>query len=79
MNRRDFLKTGACASLAFGVPKTLWNRANGISTPALTKTHMVAIRGKDLYAMPSDVLGALGGIRKIVNQGESVFIKPNMA
>ena len=39
---------------------------------------VAAIRGDDLYAMTREALEAVGGARKIVNEGETVFIKPNM-
>jgi hypothetical protein len=37
-----------------------------------------AVRGHDLWSMTREVLEALGGIGRIVNPGETVFIKPNM-
>jgi uncharacterized protein (DUF362 family) len=39
---------------------------------------VIAIKGNDLYDMTRDLLGEMGGIDKIVQQGETVFIKPNM-
>jgi uncharacterized protein (DUF362 family) len=39
---------------------------------------VAAIRGNDLDAMARDALEAVGGAQKIVNGGETVFIKPNM-
>jgi len=53
------------------------------ATPALTPTpepsaRVAAIRGNDLDAMAREALEAVGGIQRIVNPGETVFIKPNM-
>jgi uncharacterized protein (DUF362 family) len=45
---------------------------------ALASAKVAAIRGNDLYAMTHEALEALGGIGRVVNQGDSVFIKPNM-
>jgi len=76
--RRDFLKLSGAAAVAgllagcCPVPRP---------TPALTGTstaRVATMRGDDLYAMTRDVLETLGGIQKIVNPGETVFIKPNM-
>jgi uncharacterized protein (DUF362 family) len=39
---------------------------------------VAAIRGEDLYTMTREALEAVGGAQKIVNEGETVFIKPNM-
>jgi uncharacterized protein (DUF362 family) len=39
---------------------------------------VAAIRGEDLSAMTREALEAVGGVRSIVNEGETVFIKPNM-
>jgi uncharacterized protein (DUF362 family) len=39
---------------------------------------VAAVRGNDLYAMTRDVLEATGGIERVVGEGETVFIKPNM-
>lgn len=79
MKRREFLKTGACASFALGAPKVLWSCTNNISVPGPSPitARVAAVRGKNLFTMTRDALDALGGIRKIVNEGESVFIKPN--
>jgi len=38
---------------------------------------VAAIRGNNLDAMTRDALEAIGGMGKIVNEGETVFIKPN--
>jgi uncharacterized protein (DUF362 family) len=46
---------------------------------ALPQTaHVAAIRGNDLDAMAREALEAMGGAGRIVNKGETVFIKPNV-
>jgi hypothetical protein len=40
---------------------------------------VAAVRRFDLYAMTREVLDLLGGLETVVGEGESVFIKPNMA
>jgi uncharacterized protein (DUF362 family) len=46
--------------------------------PAGINAQVAAVRGDNLDTITRDALDALGGIGKIVNQGETVFIKPNM-
>jgi len=79
ITRRDFLKLGAVATL--GVPPILasFAGAGGGEEAAMEQTARVAaIRGSDLYTMTREALEAVGGIRSIVHEGETVFIKPNM-
>ena len=38
---------------------------------------VAAVRGDNLDSMTRDVVYALGGIQTVVNNGETVFIKPN--
>ena len=45
---------------------------------AASSPRVAAIKGDDLFAMTRDALDALGGIGTVVNEGESVFLKPNM-
>jgi len=47
-------------------------------TPADPTAQVAAGRGNDLAAMTRDVLEGLGGMGRIVGEGETVFIKPNM-
>jgi uncharacterized protein (DUF362 family) len=91
INRRDFLKLGACSIPFLGMP-LLFPGCKTASQPEqeqqevptqreivdLPKTaQAAAVLGSNLYTMTHDVIDALGGMGKIVNQGESVFIKPN--
>ena len=45
--------------------------------PPKAKAKVAAIRGDNLDAMTRDAIDALGGMRTVVNEGETVFIKPN--
>jgi len=90
INRRDFIKLGASSVPILGIP-LLFPGCKTVSQPEqqqelpkqrviedLPKTAQVAsLLGNDLYAMTFDVIDAVGGMGKIVNKGESVFIKPN--
>jgi uncharacterized protein (DUF362 family) len=83
LTRRDFLRLGAGAAVALGAPQILTGCKGEESTPTPTSrpaptARVAAIRGADLYAMTRDALEAVGGAGKIVNEGETVFIKPNM-
>ncbi|MBN1654404.1 MAG: DUF362 domain-containing protein [Deltaproteobacteria bacterium] len=49
--------------------------AEDASQPAAT---VATIKGNDLDAMTRDALEALGGVGRIVMEGDTVFIKPNM-
>ena len=78
ITRRDFLRLGTGAAIVLGAPQILTGCGgeNAASKPA---ARVAAIRGDDLYAMTREALEAVGGVQKIVNEGETVFIKPNMA
>jgi uncharacterized protein (DUF362 family) len=83
LTRRSFLRLGAAAAVALGAPQILTGCKGEESTPKPTSrpaptARVAAIRGTDLYAMTRDALEAVGGAQKIVNEGETVFIKPNM-
>jgi uncharacterized protein (DUF362 family) len=77
-SRREFLKAGVGAAIALGSPWPLATcRVPAQEPPSQTNARVAAIRGDNLGSMTRDALDALGGIRKIVNPGETVFIKPN--
>lgn len=79
MKRRDFLKLSAGAvSLGASSLLTDCKRGEEVSPPLPISAHVAAVRGNNLAGMTMDALMALGGIETIVNQGETVFIKPNM-
>ncbi|MGA7561836.1 MAG: DUF362 domain-containing protein [Desulfobaccales bacterium] len=81
MHRRDFLKYMASLGLVAGVgrrlvlPEEVWAMA-----PAQTpEPLLVKVQGTDYAHLVSDAVQALGGMKKFVNPGEVVVVKPNMA
>lgn len=80
IKRREFLKLGASAAVALGLPPILTGcKSEGtvLGPPDMTAS-VAAIRGNNLSTMTRDVIEAIGGISEIVDEGETVFIKPNM-
>jgi uncharacterized protein (DUF362 family) len=76
--RRDFLKAGIGAAIATGSPWPLAASRGSAQGPSQKiKAQVAAIRGDNLDAMTRDAIDALGGMQTIVNEGETVFIKPN--
>ena len=76
--RRDFLKAGVGAAVALGSPWPLTACRGAAKTPSAgINAQVAAIRGDNLDSMARDAIDALGGIRSVVNKGETVFIKPN--
>jgi len=76
--RRDFLKAGVGAAIAVGSPWPFTICRGAAREPsAEINAKVAAIRGENLDSMTRDAIDALGGIRAVVNQGETVFIKPN--
>jgi len=73
LKRRDFLRAGVGAAMATGLAVKGYAQE---SSPKI-KAQVAAISGDNLDAMTRDVIDALGGIDKVVNEGETVFIKPN--
>jgi len=81
MHRRDFLKYLAALSLTAGVgrrlilPEEVWAMA-----PDQAPVPLVAqALGPNYPHLVGDALQALGGMKKFVNPGEVVVVKPNMA
>ena len=81
MHRRDFLKYMASLGLVAGVgrrlvlPEEVWAMA-----PAQTpEPLLVKVQGTDYAHLVGDAVQALGGMKKFVNPGEVVVVKPNMA
>jgi len=76
--RRDFLKASIGAAVAVASPWPLTICRGSVSGPSPEiNAKVAAIRGKNLDSMTRDAIDALGGIRTVVNKGETVFIKPN--
>ena len=81
MHRRDFLKYMAALGLVAGVgrrlvvPEEVWAMA-----PNQTPEPLVAkVQGTNYAHLVGDAVQALGGMKKFVNPGEVVVVKPNMA
>jgi len=76
--RRDFLKAGVGVAVTIGSPWPLTTcRGSARESSPETGAQVAAIRGDNLGAMTRDAIDALGGIRTVVNEGETIFIKPN--
>lgn len=79
ITRREFLKSGAHATLALGAARLITG-CGGYGPPVAPTdevSRVAAIRGADLYAMTREALAAFGGAEAIVSSGDTVFIKPN--
>jgi uncharacterized protein (DUF362 family) len=81
MHRRDFLKHLAALGLVAGarqmlvLPEELWAMApKETPQPILAKA-----QGSNYAHLVGDTIQALGGMKKFVNSGEVVVVKPNMA
>ena len=81
MHRRDFLKYLAALGLVTGVgrrlvlPEEVWAMA-----PNQTPEAVIAkAQGTNYAHLVGDAVQALGGMKKFVNPGEVVVVKPNMA
>jgi uncharacterized protein (DUF362 family) len=76
--RRDFLKATVGAAVTMGSPWALTTCRGAAQEPSPEiNAKVAAIRGDNLDSMTRDAIEALGGIRTVVNKGETVFIKPN--
>jgi uncharacterized protein (DUF362 family) len=80
MHRRDFLKYMMALGLMTGaghlvLPEEVWAMA-----PLATPQPVVAkTEGANYVQITGDAIQALGGMKKFVNPGEVVVVKPNMA
>lgn len=81
MHRRDFLRHLAALGLVAGagrmlvLPEELWAMApKETPQPLLAKA-----QGTNYANLVGDTIQALGGMKKFVNPGEVVVVKPNMA
>ena len=81
MHRRDFLKYLAALGLVAGVgrrlvlPEEVWAMAPNQTPEAL----LAKAQGTNYAHLVGDAIQALGGMKKFVNPGEVVVVKPNMA
>lgn len=79
ITRREFLKLSAGTAVALGTPPILTGCGGkeSITEPSTINASVAAVRGSNLSKITRDALEALGGIEQVVNEGETVFIKPN--
>ncbi len=81
MDRREFLRQAAALSLLAGVgralmmPQELWAMAPLAAAPPV----VAKAEGTNWAHLAGDAIQALGGMKKFVNPGETVVVKPNMA
>lgn len=89
MNRRDFIKLTACASLgSLLLPGCSSQDSQSQMTPIKTAaisgvppavTDLIMVEGNDPAAMLSKGFDALGGISKFIKPGNRVLLKPNFS
>ncbi len=81
VSRRDFMKLGACSTLALGSGGIISSCGKElVSEPSPVpqiNASVAAIKGNNLDSMTRDAIEAIGGMGSVVNEGETVFIKPN--
>ncbi len=81
MHRRDFLRYMAALGLVAGVgrrlvlPEEVW----AMAPPQTPEALLVKAQGSNYPHLVGDAIQALGGMKKFVNPGEVVVVKPNMA
>ncbi|MDM8008681.1 MAG: DUF362 domain-containing protein [Phycisphaerae bacterium] len=85
LSRRQLFRRAADAGLTLGAAGSFL----GCQSPTIPfvpspddipfeeASRVVAVRGTDLYEMTQQVIAAVGGIERIVQPGETVFVKPN--
>lgn len=80
IKRREFLKAGLGTAAVLGAPRLFAGdreKKTDRKLPQEKKSQVAAIRGDNLDAITRDAIDALGGMQTVVNEGETVFIKPN--
>lgn len=80
IKRRRFIKVSAYSSLALASPvlASCFNEPKAsVNLEPVSKSRVSAIKGNDLYSITRDAIDAIGGMKKIIDQGDKVFIKPN--
>jgi len=81
MHRRDFLRYMAALGLVAGVrrrlvlPEEVW----AMAPPQTPEPLLAKAQGSNYAHLVGDAIQALGGMKKFVNPGEVVVVKPNMA
>jgi uncharacterized protein (DUF362 family) len=80
MHRRNFFKYMAALGLVSGAGRLILPEALWAMAPAETPQPLAAkVQGSNYAQLAGDAIQALGGIKKFVNPGEVVVVKPNMA
>jgi len=80
IKRREFLQASISTAVALGTTCLSTNCKGNESAQEPSekiKVKVAAIRGDNLDSMTRYAIDALGGIKTVVNKGETVFIKPN--
>ena len=72
LERRKFIGAALGSVAALNTPLLF-----AASKKAAGKSKVSAVRGDDLARMTLDSLEALGGMKTVVKEGETVFLKPN--
>ena len=78
--RREFIKTSISTAVLLSTPSLSLNCVKNGSVhnlPQSINAHVAAVKGNNLGSMTRDAVDALGGMKTIVNKGDTVFIKPN--
>jgi uncharacterized protein (DUF362 family) len=80
ITRREFIKLGTSSAIVLSAPHILTgcNKNKNPLEPSEINAQVASVRGENLDLMTREALDALGGMQNIVNEGETVFIKPNM-
>ncbi len=80
MERRDFLKRGITVGFVAGTAFTLNPYKNVFGSPSnpAEELDMVFIRGGDAVAMFDRAMEEYGGMRRVVQKGQTVVVKPNI-
>jgi uncharacterized protein (DUF362 family) len=80
ISRRTFVKLGAGSVAALGSGNLLsgcGSSDSGVGPDVQINATVAAVRGNDLDSMTRDAIEAVGGMGSVVNEDETVFIKPN--
>jgi uncharacterized protein (DUF362 family) len=80
MERRDFIKKSALATMALGSSVTFGNFSNLFAGNFLANKayDLVAIKGGEPDTMFDKGIASLGGMKNFVKKGQKVVIKPNI-
>lgn len=79
MKRREFIKTSIGSAIALTTPSLYINCIDNESIPEVPqiKAKVAAVKGNNLDSMTRNAIDALGGMKTIIKEDETVFIKPN--